>query len=62
MEGKIKYFYCKTFLGSIDTVNSKIDIQKRKIVNDHDTECYGKKNENEIYKMNIIAQCIYEGT
>ena len=27
-----------------------------------DTECYSKKNQNEIYKMIIIAQCIYEGT
>ena len=32
------------------------------MVNDHDTECYSKKNQNEIYKMIIIAQFIYEGT
>ena len=31
-------------------------------MNDHDTECYSKKNQNEIYKMIIIAQFIYEGT
>ena len=43
MEGKIKYFHSKTLLGLTDTVKSKINIQKRKIVNDHDTECYSKK-------------------
>ena len=32
-----------TFLGLTDTVKSKINIQERKIVNDHDTECYSKK-------------------
>ena len=31
-------------------------------MNDHDTECYSKKNQNEIYKMTIIAQFIHEGT
>ena len=31
-------------------------------MNDHDTECYSKKNQNEIYKMIIIAQFTYEGT
>ena len=31
-------------------------------MNDLDTECYSKKNQNEIYKMIIIAQFIYEGT
>ena len=59
MEGKIKYFHSKTFLGLTDTVKSKINICERKIVNDHDTECYSKKIQNEIYK---IAQFIYEGT
>ena len=58
----MKYFHSKTFLRLTDTVKSKIDIQKRKIVNDHDTECNSKKNQNEIYEMIIIAQCIYEGT
>ena len=62
MEGKVKYFHSKTFLGLTDTVKSKINIQERKIVNDHDTECYSKKNQNEIYKMIIIAQFIHEGT
>ena len=62
MEGKIKYFHSKTFLGLTDTGKSKINIQKRKIVNDPDTECYSKKNQNETYKMIIIAHCIYEGT
>ena len=62
MEGKIKYFHSKTFLGLADTVKSKINIQERKIVNDHDTDCYSIKNENEMYKMIIIAQSIYEGT
>ena len=63
MEGKIKYFHSKTLLGLTDTVKSKINIQKRKIVNDHDKECYSKKkNQDEIYKMIIIAQCIYEST
>ena len=58
MEGKIKYFLSspKIFLGLKDTVNSKINISERKIVNDHDTECYSKKNQNEIYKMIIIAR------
>ena len=59
MEGKIKYFHSKTFLGLTDTVKSKINIQERKIVNDHDTECYSKKSQNKIYKMIIIAQVIY---
>ena len=63
MEGKIKYFHSKTFSGLTDSVKSKINIQERKIVNDHDTElCHSKKNQNEIYKMIIIAQFIYEGT
>ena len=62
MEGKIKYFHFKTFLGLTDTVKSKINIQERKIVNDHDTELCYSKNQNEIYKMIIIAQFIYEGT
>ena len=43
MEGKIKYFHSKTFLGLTDTVKSKINIYKRKIVNDNDTKCYSKK-------------------
>ena len=59
MEGKIKYFLSKPFLGLTDTVKSKINIQKQKIVNDHDTECYSKKYQDEIYKMIIIAQCIH---
>ena len=42
MEGKIKYFHAKTFLGLTDTVKSKITIYERNIVNDHDTEYYGK--------------------
>ena len=50
-----------TFLGLTATVKSKINM-KRKIMNDHDTECYSKKNQNEIYKMIIIAQFIHEGT
>ena len=62
MEGKIKYFRSKTFSGLTDSVKSKINIQERKIVNDHDTEFYSIKNQNEIYKMIIIAQFIYEGT
>ena len=62
MEGKIQYFHSKTFLGLIDTVKCNINIWKRKIVNDLDTECYSKKNHNEIYKMTIIAQFILEGT
>ena len=62
MEGKIKYFHSKTFSGLTDSVKSKINIQERKIVNDHDTEFYSIKNQNEIYKMIIIAQFIYEGT
>ena len=36
------------FLGLTDTVKSKINIYKRKIVNDNDTKCYSKKNQNEI--------------
>ena len=62
MEGKIKYFHSKTFSGLTDSVKSKINVQERKIVNDHDTEFYSIKNQNEIYKMIIIAQFIYEGT
>ena len=62
MLNKMKYFNSNTFLGLTDTVKSKINIQKRKIVNDHDTECYSEKNQNEIYKMIIIAQFIFEGT
>ena len=33
-------------------------------MNDYDAECYSKKkkNQNEIYKVIIIAQFIYEGT
>ena len=61
MEGKIKYFHSKTFLGLTDTDKSKINIQEPKIVNDHDTECYSKKNQNEIYEMIIIAQFMHEG-
>ena len=62
MEGKIKYFHSKFFLGLTDTIKSKINIQKRKIVNDHDREWDTKRNQNEIYKMIITAQCIYVGT
>ena len=63
MEGKIRYFHSKTFLGLTDSVKSKINIQERKIVNDHDTElCYSKKNQNEINKIIIIVQFLYEGT
>ena len=57
MEGKIKYFHSKTFLGLTDTVKSKINIQERKIVNDHDTECYSKinkKNKKQVYTLGQI--------
>ena len=40
---KLKYFHSMPFLGLTDTVKSKINIQERKIVNDHETECYSKK-------------------
>ena len=50
MEGKIKYFHSKTCLGLTETVKSKINISKRKLVNDHDTECCSKKKS----KRNIF--------
>ena len=56
---KIKYFHSTTFLGLTDTVKSKIHIQERKVVNDHDTECYSKKNQNEIYKMIMLQPSLY---
>ena len=62
MEDKIKYFHSKTFLGLTDTVKHEINIWEPKIVNEHDTEWYSKKNQNKIHKMIIIAQFIYEGT
>ena len=60
-EKNYHYFHSKTFFGLTDTDKSKINIQEPKIVNDYDTECYSKKNQDEIYEMIIIAQFMHEG-
>ena len=62
MEGKLKYFHSKTFLGLTDTIKSKLTFRNEKQGMIMTQNATVKKNQNEIYKMIIIAQCIYEGT